>query len=443
MADTEPVFLFEEDPSLLITDVSVIVMSGSADDPAAKAGLTNLMGDLLVRGTKTRSRDKFQDELERLGASINVLVSIDGMVINGRVIKENTMAFLALLEDTILNPSFSVKEFNGLKREIVASIANLKNSNARLAGLNLRRHVFEGTVLERPGDGSLTTVKSIKREDVLKVYKERIHKGNVLFGVASGLKEAEIKKPLVGIWKRLPVGTRTTREPIKPKTPEKPTILVVDKPGSSTGNILFGQAGIVANDPRRFALFMGNFSFGGEPLVSRLFRTVRSELGWTYSVGSTYFATGSLTKQPGLFAISASPSVEFTGKTILKLKSMWDTFYAEGLKKDEYSLSQESLVNSYPFEFDSAQKRLGKKTYSYLYDVKTLSPEEYAKTLKGISMKNVLETMTGAQTKDGWVISVVGDAKVIQKQLEEEQKEVPAEARLKVAKVLNPDDVIK
>ena len=85
----EPKIIYEEDPTLLTTTVQVLVMSGGSADPVGKNGLSNLLSDLVFRGTKKRSRTKFQAEIERMGANIGGRVTHDSLVFGGRVIKEN------------------------------------------------------------------------------------------------------------------------------------------------------------------------------------------------------------------------------------------------------------------------------------------------------------------------------------------------------------------
>lgn len=439
----EPKILFEEDPTLLTSTIQVVVTTGSADDPAGKNGLSNLMGELIVRGTKKRDRAKFQSEVERMGATLYVRASHDSIVFVGRVIKENTQAFLKLLAETLLQPAFSKKEFESLKTEVLAEIANMKNSNGRLSGLALRRNMMAGTVLERPNEGSLSSVKGITLEDIQRGYNDRFSRGNFVFGVASPLKEAELKKPLLDLWLGFPDGAHRARKSIPPQVPKSPTIIVVQKPKTSTGAIMFGQAGITASDPTRYPLAVGNYAFGGEPLISRLFRIIRSDLGWTYAIGSTYHGAGHLSNQQGIFVISSTPAVEYTAKTILKLLSMWQEYLKNGLKDDELKLARESLVNSYPFEFDSAEKRLWQRLYSFLYSTPLYSQDEYKKVIEAIDNKKIKESLAEKQASQGWIITVVADKAVVEKQLEEEQKDVPAEKRLTVSKQMTPEELVQ
>lgn len=439
----KPVILYENDPTLLTSTIQIVVQTGSLDDPKGKTGLTALFCELMLRGTKKRSRASFQSELERMGAALYVRPSHDTTVFVGKVIKENTAQFLELLQDAFLNPAFSAKEFKDLQTETLAEIAHLKNSNNRLTGLALRREVYSGTALEKPVTGSLSTVKAISRQDVLDAYAKHFRRGALVFSAAAPLAQSEIEKHFQIIWKGLPKGNLLRQSDVSQNMPKKPTLVLIHKPNTSTGVVMFGQKGITAEEPDRYTLSVGNFSFGSEPLVSRLFRTIRGELGWTYYVGSTYHATGSLSRQPGFFAISSTPSVEFTTKTIRKTWEMWKSFMEEGLTKEELALAKESLINSYPFEFESAEKRLWQKLYGHLYGVPVLSPKEFEKTISEINNNKIISALEKHQTLNGWWIMVVADQSVFEKQLAEEQKDLPESERLTISKVVSPDELVQ
>ncbi|MCB0417117.1 MAG: insulinase family protein [Bdellovibrionales bacterium] len=438
-----PKLLYEEDPTLLTTTIEIVVQSGSSEDPMDKTGIATTIAELLLRGTQTKDRATFQSTLERMGGAISGSASHDTIEFSGEVIKENTDAFLDLITEFLTKPSFSEKEFKSLMQENLAAIQHIKNVNTRLGGLALRREVFAGTPLERPTQGTLKTLKAIQLKDLKDRYKNSFHKGNFLFAVASPLKKSQIEKKLEAIWNVLPDGKASVSPEIALKIPSEPTLIVVNKPHTSSGSVLMGQAGIVAKEPDRYDLYLGNFSFGGEPLVSRLFNVVRGALGWTYAIGSTYQAMGSLSKQKGLFMVYTTPSIEFTTKSLFKILNMWDSYLQGGLKKDEIDLAQDSLVNSYPFGFDSANKRLGWKVMSELYDVPVLSPSEYESKIRAIGNGELVKRLRKHHTARGWIISVVADAKVIQKQLDEEQKNIPADKRFKIAKILKPEQIIE
>ncbi|MBI1860696.1 MAG: insulinase family protein [Deltaproteobacteria bacterium] len=442
-AAVEPKIIYEQDSSLLNTTLQIIVTAGAADDRLEHAGLANMTAELMLRGTKKRTRDKFQSEVERMGAALSGAASHEMMHFTGAVIKENTRKFLDLIEDFLLQPALDTKELEFLRTETLAEISNQKNSNTRLTGIALRREVFAGTPLERPVIGCLSAVRSIKREDVLRKYNNHIHRGNVFFAVSSALPEGEIKKRLTAIWLKLPDGLRQTRKIIPPKIPAVPTITLIHKPKTQAGAFMLGQAGMTILDPDRYTLQVGNFSFGGEPLVSRLFRIVRGELGYTYSIGSTYGLTGSLSGQKGVFAIHSTPSIEFTTKAMLKTLALWGDYQRDGLTPAEMQLATRSIVNSYPFEFDSANKRLVQRIQEYLYNDPILSPEEFGKKINGIGSEVLKKAVHEHHTPKAFVITLLADEAVIKKQFEDEQSAVPVDHRLKITKVMTPEQLVE
>lgn len=439
----EPQLIYEEDPSSLVSDIQIVIRTGSVEEPVGKQGLTNIFSELMLRGTKKYDRQKFQSTLEKMGATLNVGVLQDQIVFSGEVIKENTFEFLKLLEEAVLHPKFDEKEFNSLKVEVINQIAHIKNSNNRLGGLAIRQELFKGTPIEKPVLGTLSSVRKLQMPDVQRAYNNAFFKQNILFAVASPFKETQWKNALKDIWKKFPDGSPKTRRVFEPQVPENLTLIVIHKPKTSTGVLTFAQKGITAQDPDRYVLGAGNFSFGGEPLVSRLFRTIRGELGWTYAINSGYGAMGNLSYQPGIYTIASTPSVEFTSKTLFKTLSSWQDYARNGLRKDELSLAQESLINSYPFEFESAQKRLGQRVYSELYGVPVLTQEEYEKTIDKIGNKDLKKALKERHTEKGWLITLVADKDVVAAQLAEEQKGIPFESQLKISKVLTPADLIQ
>ncbi len=439
----EPVFLFEADPTLLTTTVRIVFTVGTSSDPKGKGGVANLVSELLMRGTKKRNRSEFQTALERMGAAFDCSASHDKIIYSGEVIKENTTEFFKLIHEALTQPAFSKKEFEALKKETLAEVNHVKNSNGALAGLALRRLIFEGTPMEKSGAGTLASIKKIEMKDLLAFYKQFFSQANLVIGVSAPLPEAAIKTQLTKLAQALPVGTQAERSSFDLTLPKQPTLVVVDKGGTATGTVFMGQGGITAQDPDRFAMDVGNFSFGGEPLVSRLFRIVRGELGYTYSVSATYSVLGALSYQKGVYAIVSTPSLEFTTKTIRKSLEMWDEYMSKGVNSDELKLAHESVVNSYPFDFESADKRLSKRLYGHIYGVPVLSPVEFKKTIESVSNDRIKKSLAERQTKAGWWITLVADADIIEKQLAAEQKDIPEANRLKIARRFTPEELIR
>ncbi len=438
----EPVIFYEQDPSLLTTNIKAVLLSGAMYDPMDKAGATNMMAEFILRGTKRKSRTAFQNAVERLGATIESDTSHDAIYIYGEVIAENTIPFLELLEEALLQPAFRMKEFTQLKKEISDDLLYLKNDNMSLAKLAIQREIFSGTPLEFPLSGTIRTIKNINIKTILDSYNRAFKRENFVFAISSPLSEKTIKDKITKLWLKYP---KRKEKPATPKItlniPSSPKIIVINKTVPSTGSIIMAQRGIKIQDTSRYTLLVGNYAFGLRPLISRLFKIIRSEHGWTYSIGSSYEAINNLSSQEGVFGIYASPSVEHSFSVIEKSLQMWKEFLENGLSKEEFKLSKEGLINSYPFMFDSASKRLRNKLISHIYSVPILSPKEYETTINNVTNKNLLAALKEKHTDRGWIISIVADKNEFKKQLEKFQKEAKKD-KFEINKILEPDDLI-
>lgn len=433
--------LYEGDPKLLTTHVQMVFKTGSIQDPAKKRGTALLLSELLLRGTREASRTEFQTALERMGGTLNASQAHDQIVFSGEVIQEKTVPFLKLMEAAIARPSFDKREFEALRTEAINAINSYKNSNGMLAMLALYRKMYAGTLFEIPGTGNTTSLKAIQLTDLVQYYNQNLTQSNLFATVASPVPEAKLRKHLEAISRALPVGNPAKDTLIPPKMPAKNTLIVVKKPKTATGTMILAQNGLRATDEERYPLGVGDFIFGGSGFVSRLFTIIRSDLGWTYAIGSTYLPGRSLSAQVSPYFISATPLVEYSAKAFFKVQELWNQYVKKGVTAKELATAQQSLINSYAFTFESAKDRAGNRAYSELYGVPILSPEDYTKKIMSISEKEILAALASKHTTGPWWAVMVGDPEQIGSLLAEEQKETPAENRWVIDEVVLPDSL--
>ncbi len=77
-----------EDHSVPIIYYRAVVRSGSAAELADKPGLANLTGELLLRGTRSHTRDEIYARLEGMGATLEVETSYDFLSFSGSVLSK-------------------------------------------------------------------------------------------------------------------------------------------------------------------------------------------------------------------------------------------------------------------------------------------------------------------------------------------------------------------
>ncbi len=141
---------FEEESTLPLVQLALVYKNGSITDPNEKLGLTNITGELLMRGTKTRTREKFDEEIDRLGAKIDVETRVEAQIVRVAVLSRKLPEFLEIMTDVLTGPGFSADELKKLKSEITAGILEETSRDPMLAARRFSEFFFSGHPYGRP-----------------------------------------------------------------------------------------------------------------------------------------------------------------------------------------------------------------------------------------------------------------------------------------------------
>ena len=65
-------YAFEQDASVPIVNIGIAFRRGSSTDPKGLGGLTYFMSEMLLKGTKLRTKDQLELRMDELGSSIRM-----------------------------------------------------------------------------------------------------------------------------------------------------------------------------------------------------------------------------------------------------------------------------------------------------------------------------------------------------------------------------------
>jgi len=100
----------------LVLDVAPIV-------EGKHAGYIEAAGQLLRTGTKTRSKDKLDEEIDFIGATLNT--SSNNVFASG--LKKHSQKLLELMSDVVLNSEFKQEELDKIIKQTLSSLASQKD----------------------------------------------------------------------------------------------------------------------------------------------------------------------------------------------------------------------------------------------------------------------------------------------------------------------------
>ncbi len=402
----------EQDPGAALCHIRIVIRSGSASDPADFPGLAHFTARAMLRGTQTRPFQQLNDAIESLGATISVSVDQTQTVFNAAVLTPNLASFMDLLQDVLTNPAFDVVEMNLLQKILYGELTAALQDGQVAAQRALMQTAYAGTALQWPVEGTIASVSTITPQNAVSFFQSHYVRENMVIAITSPLSREDAAATLERNLDPIPHGMLdTTRLPAP--TFKGHQAVIVDRKGLSTTPILIATSGIADNDPSALALEAGNFVFG-EDFTSRLMQVLRAEHGWTYGAYSSFSQLMRPKSAPGLFSIYLFPSTEFFKDSVTTTLQMFEDYASRGVTSDEFTFAKSSMSNRYPFQFDSAEKRLVQDLRSPLTGRALLTPAQYTAQLNALDLATLNRTISVKTDTQDWLLAVVGDASVLQ-----------------------------
>lgn len=269
---------------------------GNAQDLKGTSVVADLASDMLTKGTEKRSRQQFQDELDKLKARVGISGSAGVLSVSIETTKENLIPAMKLVAEAIKMPSFDTTEFNNLKQANLTAIEAGKSEPQTKAQEALAAIMNKGLDKDdvRYRMNSEESAKAYEKatiEEVKKFYKTKLGGGNNTVSFVGDFDEKEIQDLVVsefGNWKSPLKYQRISREY---KTVETKNINI-ETPDKASGFFFAMQPIQMKQDnPNYPAMVLANYMLGGgSGLSSRLMNRIRQKEGLSYGVGSQFSA---------------------------------------------------------------------------------------------------------------------------------------------------------
>lgn len=373
-----------------------------------KAGLTSLVGDMLMGGTKSRTKDQIDEEIDMIGGNI----SFGSTSANASSLTKYQDKLLTLFADILLNPSFPQAELDKLKKQTISGIASSKDSPDEISE-KVSNVVLYGK--EHPY-GEFATEKTVSNVEVpdIKQYYDTYFKPNIGYLAIVGditKQEAErLTKQYFGNWKQGEVKKLTW--PI-PTAPQENEVILVNRPTSvqSVVNITYPLV-LKHNDADAIpAQLLNNILGGGS--AGRLFTNLRERKGYTYGAYSSL----SPNKIVGNFSASASVRTEVTDSAIYEFLEELKRIDKKTITEQEVADSKAILSGSFGRSLEQPATIARFAINTELYDLPKDYYKNYLQNLNAVTVEQ-LNTLAPKYIKpDNAYIVVVGNTDAFKDQV--------------------------
>jgi zinc protease len=406
---------FEKDSTLPLVYLNVAIKAGTVTDPDDQSGLTNFMGEMLMRGTRSKTKEQIDIALDQMGARLAVETRAESMIIRGAVLSSQFEPFLSLLNEIITQPSFPENEIRKLKAEISSGILQELGNDASLATRRFTEFLFRGHPYGKPILGTLKGMEKLNRASIIKHY-DRLIQDRYLLVVGTG--DAETQR--IEGWSKVLSAARPdlkNTKPIEkvaaPESSQQRRYVIFDKPERTQTQINSGQIGVTMKDPRFFPLYLGNHSFGGGSFQARMMVEIRVKRGWSYGANS-YFRYG---LEPRSWQFHLFPAAKDTQDALAYSLKMVEDLKANGLNREEFEFAKNSLVNSSGFMYDTPKKRAENKLLERTLDLPEGFMKSYGSNLSKLTLEEVNEALKSFLRPEQMAVTVLGTASTLKEPL--------------------------
>ncbi|MCJ7525739.1 MAG: insulinase family protein [Candidatus Aminicenantes bacterium] len=390
-----------EDKSLPTIDMRGMIYSGSVYEPAEKAGLASITGEVLRSGgTQKLNGDQLDRELETMAAQIETGIDDESGYIQISLLKENLDRVLALTADILRRPVFAQEKID-LAKITQRTVISRRNDNiAAITNREFNKLIY-GPQSPFSRQSEYATIDAISREDIVQFYKTHFHPNRMLLAVWGDFDARQMVKKIEALLGDWPAGSAQ-----KPELPVvnyqfAKTVSHIQKTDVNQSNIMLGHIGGLMDSPDFPTLTIMNriLSF------DRMFKIVRTDEGLAYSVWGDY---GAGFRTPGVFSAGAQTKSESTVKAITLMLKEIKRISEQEVSDEELNRAKDQFFNSYVFLFQSKAQVIKRMlTYAY-YGYPLDFAQQIFKKIETVSKDGILKAAQQYLKPDQLQILVVG-----------------------------------
>jgi zinc protease len=255
------------------------------------------------------------------------------------------------------------------------------------------------------GSGTTESVNSIRRQDLIDFHRTWFKPNNATLVVVGATTMAEIKPRLERLFAGWRPGSVPTKNLSTVQVPAKPSVYLVDRPGSDQSIIFAGNVAPPKSNPDDIALQAMNTLLGGN-FTSRVNMNLREDKHWSY--GSFTILWDAKGQRP-FFAyapVQTDKTKESMAELVKELGAIGGSRPAEA---GELGRAQSSMLLTLPGQWETMNAVMGSINEIVTYGLPDNYYETYAAKVGALTPAQMTPAAKEVIAPDRLVWVVVGD----------------------------------
>ncbi len=384
----------------------------ASSNDLTKAGLASFFADMMNEDTRNYTAEQLAVELQKLGSTINIVSTTDGVMFTVQSLKKNFDKTLALLQERLFHPKFTQASYERLQKQAAQFFKSRKGQPATIANeVFARVNYGPHHILGISEDGTAETVKNILLKDIEDYYNTYMTSVGTRVVVVGDITEREVL-PRLSFLNQLPKKKIVLLQPDAAPVVDKTKVYLVDMPKGAQTEFRVGYATSLRYDAtgNYFKSFLMNYPLGGG-FNSRLNLNLREDKGWTYGARSGFNGD----EYTGTWTFSSGIKADVTDSALMEVMKEVKNYEQNGPTDEEVTFMKNAIGQS-----DALRYETGPQKAQFIRRILDYNlPANYAqlqnKILKATTKEQMLMLAKKYLDPDKMNILLVGDkAKILE-----------------------------
>ncbi len=394
-----------EQHELPIVTYSIVINGGHLLDDLNKPGVARFTAQMLNEGTKNRTPEELEEEIQLLGARISIWGGQENITVSVNTLARNFEKTLALVEEMLLEPRWDEEQFSINKTRTVNNLKrNLAEPNYLASNAFNRLTLGTDNILAIDNSGTAESVEAITMDDLKAFYEKNLSPSVASFQIVGDVDKTRTEKALASLNEKWVAREVVMPVLTFPPAPEKSTVYFVDFPGAKQSVISIGTLGLTRDHPDFYKAEVANFLLGGTA-SARLFMVLREEKGFTYGAYSGFNGM----KNYGTFRAYASVRTDATLESVQLFRDIMMEYRA-GVPQETVDFTKGSLLKANALRFETNDDKLGMLSTMTTYGLPMDYVRQEESYLRGLTKEQFDETVQKYIDPMKMNYVVVGDA---------------------------------
>lgn len=405
-------FIYEYIPYVRSASFGVWVGNGSRHEKKREEGASHFIEHMVFKGTRSRTAADIAAISDRIGGQINAYTTKECTCFYGRVLDEHLCELVDVLYDMLKNSKFDDKDIITERNVIFEEIGMYADTPEDLVIEQLFTGIYKGSPLSHPILGSRSSLSKMDGNFLKSYMKSHYFAENIVISLSGSFSDMDIDK-ICSLFSDYGGGR------LKCRPAEYKRCFISKRKNIEQNHICITFPAISAVSPERFALTLLSSAFGGA-MSSRLFQTVREELGLCYSIYSFPSSYDDL----GCFSIYTALGRETEDRAINAILSEISRVLEHGISEAELTLAKEQAKAAILMSLESTSSRMNRLGRGELVFGQVQSVDETIESYENVTLSDIRRIAERVFDMNELSFSAVGKVKSAEQYRELIQKSI-------------------